>query len=76
MLNMLSFSIKVHCFIKYSSTGDRRRTIKHHGDLFKGVSLGLRECKPSYNQHHNIKAAEEDVVMPPDIIKCDRVHKC
>lgn len=51
------------------------RPIKHLSNLLKRMSLSLRKEEPGNNQHHDIKAAEKDIIMPTNPIQRNGVHK-
>lgn len=61
--------------IPHSIVRRGHRSVKYLRDLLKRVALRLREEEPSDGEGEDVEAAEEGVVVPPDIVERDRVDK-
>lgn len=61
--------------IPHSTMRRGHRPVKDLCNLLEGVALCLREEEPSDRKGEDVEAAEEDIVVPPDIVERDRVHK-
>lgn len=54
-----------------TSTG----AVKNLRNFLKAVSLGFGEEKPGNRHNYNKETAEHNIVVPPNVIKCDRVDE-